>query len=32
MNWEYVMLYDGIFRNIGDEDHHDMEDNSVNNP
>ena len=29
MSWEYIMLHDDIFRNIGEEEHHDMEDNSV---
>lgn len=29
MSWEYIMFHDDIFRNIGEEEHHEMDDNSV---
>lgn len=29
MSWEYIMLHDDIFRNIGEDEHHDIEDSSV---
>ena len=32
ITWEYVMLHDELFRNAGEEEVHDMEDQSVSLP
>ena len=31
ITWEYVMLHDELFRNTGDEEVHELEDNGVRN-